>query len=667
MHKKFGWAQVRAQFNQKNYTVLLQLFLLAAGMNFALEAMARHSVREALQFMFNEPAAYAYSILLIFCTLTLSLMFKRRLFSILLISTVWLAIGIANFVVAFYRSMPITAYDILLMSSVRDIFDMYLSHFYLGLIMIGIAVVLGGVIFLWMQLHKNTALPLFGGINFLAVLAVVLVLTSILQEKNLLDRPDEFQNITEAYDENGLAYSFTTSLVTRGVQKPDDYSEAEIIALTNQEDQLPETDTSQPNVVFVQLESFFDANYMKELTLSENPVPNFQALREESVSGLLSTPCIGAGTANTEFEVLSGMNLSHFGVGEYPYMTIANKYPVQTVAHIFRELGYGTHAIHNNNATFYDRNLIYGNLGFDTFTSLEYMQDVENNPLGWAKDSVLTQQVIDALQSTQSRDFVFAISVQPHGKYPTEAIEGAETIDVEGMEDEGREVGFEYYLGQLKEVDAMVGALAAAMADFDEPTVVVFYGDHLPSFQIGQEELSCGDAQSTEYVIWANFDLEGEDRNLQAYQLSAYLMELCGIYEGSVFNCHQLNHYTDSESYQESLKLLEYDMIYGEAYALDGDVPEVITEIQMGVKTIALTEVEFDGEGCRITGENFTPYSAVSCNGELLETQFISSTELYVQGQAPQSGDSITVVQVSAADGIEILSSTEVLIFKNEV
>lgn len=667
MHKRIRWAQIRTQFSRESFGILLRLLLLALVMNFTIEAMARHSIVDTLQFMRSEPAAYAFGILLIFCTLTISLIFKRRLFAVLLISTVWLGIGIANFVVAFYRSMPITAYDIWLMSSVRDIFDMYLSHFSLALIMIGISVVLGAVIFLWMQLRKNRALPVFGGASFLVALGLVLLLTNVLQTRGLLDQPDEFQNITAAYDENGVAYGFTSSLVTRGVQKPDDYSEAEIAALTNEEEQLPETDTSRPNVILVQLESFFDPNYRKDLRFAENPVPNFQTLREENISGLLSTPCIGAGTANTEFEVLSGMNLSHFGVGEYPYMTIANKYPVQTVAHIFRDLGYGTHAIHNNNATFYDRNLIYGNLGFDTFTSLEYMQDVEYNALGWARDEVMTAQIFDALASTEERDLVFAISVQPHGKYPTKPLEGAETIAVDGLEDEGRAAGFSYYLGQLKEVDAMVGALAAAVEAFEEPTVVVFYGDHLPSFQISQEELSHGDEQSTEYVICANFDLEGEDRDLQAYQLSAYLMELCGIYEGSVFRCHQLNDYRDSEAYQEDLKLLEYDMIYGEAYALEGDAPEVVTEIQMGVRTIALYEAEAEAEGCRITGENFTPFSQLSCNGELLETVYISPTELFVAGYIPELGDILAVVQVSAADGIQILSSTEELTVRNEV
>ena len=177
-----------------------------------------------------------------------------------------------------------------------------------------------------------------------------------------------------------------------------------------------------------------------------------------------------------------------------------------------QELGYATHAIHNNNATFYDRNIVYSNLSFETFTTLEYMNDVDYNPLGWAKDSVLTNEILKALQATDGRDFVFGVSVQAHGKYPTEPIEGAPTIRVSGMDDnEGRKNGMEYYLYQLKESDKFLGELTRTLANFDEPTILVVYGDHLPSFNIQQEELSYGDVQSTEYAIWANYPVHAED------------------------------------------------------------------------------------------------------------------------------------------------------------
>ena len=154
--------------------------------------------------------------------------------------------------------------------------------------------------------------------------------------------------------------------------------------------------------------------------------------------GLFYVPSIGAGTANTEFEVLSGMNLYHFGGGEYPYKTGVKNRTCESMAYARQSAGYSTHAIHNNNATFYSRDRVYANFGFETFTSLEYMHDVERNPLGWAKDFVLTEEILKALRSTEDRDLVFTVSVQPHGKYPTAPLEGARTIRVTGEEAESR-------------------------------------------------------------------------------------------------------------------------------------------------------------------------------------------------------------------------------------
>ena len=140
----------------------------------------------------------------------------------------------------------------------------------------------------------------------------------------------------------------------------------------------------------VQLESFIDPNRLEGFTYSENPVPVFTELKENYTSGYLSVPAIGAGTANTEFEVLTGMSLDYFGPGEYPYKTILQQSTCESIAYNLKELGLGTHVIHNNTGTFYDRHLVFPNLGFDSFTSLEYMNHVDKNPLGWAKDTILT-------------------------------------------------------------------------------------------------------------------------------------------------------------------------------------------------------------------------------------------------------------------------------------
>ena len=134
----------------------------------------------------------------------------------------------------------------------------------------------------------------------------------------------------------------------------------------------------------------------------------------------MRVPSVGAGTANVEFEAITGISAKFFGPGEYPYKSVLTEKPMETLAFDLKSLGYTAHAIHNHKAVFYNRHIVFANMGFDTFTSLEYMKDVEKTHKNWAKDHVLTECIRDALDSTEGRDFIYTISVQPHGQYPEE-------------------------------------------------------------------------------------------------------------------------------------------------------------------------------------------------------------------------------------------------------
>ena len=90
--------------------------------------------------------------------------------------------------------------------------------------------------------------------------------------------------------------------------------------------------------------------------MSEDPIPNFHNLEANYSTGYLTVPVVGAGTANTEFEVLTGMSMQYFGTGEYPYKTILKQTDCESIADDLSQIGYGTHVVHNNTATFYSRN-----------------------------------------------------------------------------------------------------------------------------------------------------------------------------------------------------------------------------------------------------------------------------------------------------------------------
>ena len=111
----------------------------------------------------------------------------------------------------------------------------------------------------------------------------------------------------------------------------------------------------RPNIVFVQLESFIDPNLIRGVEFSEDPIPNFHMLQQQGSTGFLRVPSVGAGTANTEFEVLTGMRIRFFGPGEYPYKTVLKETTCESACYILKDLGYTSHAIHNHRGAFTEK------------------------------------------------------------------------------------------------------------------------------------------------------------------------------------------------------------------------------------------------------------------------------------------------------------------------
>lgn len=646
---------------------------LAVALNTAMEMLSRRSVWEGVQFLALHPVHFLCNILVVLLTLLLALLVKRRVFMLSLVSTIWLGLAIANFILLGYRTTPLAAIDFYILKPVFSILKIYLTPVQMILIVLAFAAVITGIVFIFIKAPKHQALYR-GALVSIAMTSLAtfgLIHFSIQADAT----STSFANLANAYRNYGFAYCFATSLLDTGIDKPEDYSVetmaslAEDIEEETKEDVSPDaqkdsaifSDSQQePNIVMVQLESFIDPNRLDGFTYSENPVPFFTWLKERYTSGYLSVPSIGGGTANTEFEVLTGMSLDYFGPGEYPYKTILQQSTCESIAYNLKELGFGTHVIHNNTGTFYDRHLVFPNLGFDTFTSLEYMNHVEKNPLGWAKDTVLTTEILTTLFSTEQRDFIYAISVQPHGKYPSVPLGDEQPITVSStVLSEDELIPFSYYVNQVYEEDAFLRSLVQTLETCGEPTILVLYGDHLPSISAAEDYMAKGDLLQTEYVIWDNIGLEEQDLDLEAYQLSASILKKLGIQSGFLNSFHQS--FAETPRYQEYLELLEYDMLYGEKAVYGGSDGYRPTDMQMGIKPIALEQYRMLGSTLYVFGSEFTPYSRICINGDPADTVFISSGAIKADDLSLEEEDQITVAQVGE-DGI-FLSETDSLSF----
>ena len=485
---------------------------------------------------------------------------------------------------------------------------------------------------------------------------------SEIQREAEIQISNYFGNIAFAYEDYGYPYCLGVTIFDTGITCPRDYSEGEIKRIENTEKNLPETkDGDHPNIIFLQLESFFDPKMVDYLEMSEDPIPVFRKLMKEYTSGYYKVPSVGAGTANTEFESITGMSLHYFGPGEYPYKSILKETTCESAPYILKDLGYSTHAIHNNEANFYGRRSIFPNLGFDTFTSAEYMpEEDDKNPLGWTRDRVLTEEIIKCLDSTEDQpDYVYTISVQGHGSYPEEPELEEPEITVTGSPTEAKNNQWEYYVNQIREMDDFVKELTDALEEYPEDVVLVMYGDHLPTMDLTVEDVKNRYLFQTQYVMWDNFGLEKKDVNLAAYQMAAEVLDRVGIHEGTIFRYHQARRNT--KNYQVDLETLQYDLLYGERYSYEGEKPFKRTKMRLGIYDTTLDGISLVSawdHTYRITGTNFTPSSQVKLNGEWYDTVYVNPTTLMISGTELGDFDRLSVVQRSNSSTRKALSKS---------
>ena len=638
-------------------------------LNLLIETLGRFptaGIFGGLTFMVHSPLVFLYNALILYATLVLASLSKRRVFFFTIISIFWLGIGIINGVILTQRMTPFTVKDLSNLNDGLTIVTNYLSNYEIigaiaaGLIAVGLLVLL----FIKGPQKRDGVKRKRNLVAVLLVIAFTFLSSSFVIRAGIVQT--FFGNLAYAYRDYGVVYCFVNTWLNTGISKPDDYSKEEILSIFDKKElgddnamllTQKDEDEEHPNILFLQLESFIDPMTIQSITLSQDPCPNFRRLMQTYSSGELTVPACGAGTANVEFEVLTGLSVKFFGPGEYPYKAVLKEKTGESLAYDLDSLGYTSHAIHNHRAVFYNRNSVFANMGFDTFTSVEYMKNVEKTPKNWAKDDVLTECITDALDSTDGRDMIYTISVQGHGKYPPEQVLQNPVIEVTAAPSEELKWKYEYYVNQIYEMDQFIKALTDTLAKREEPTVLVMYGDHIPALDMTEDDLESGNLYGTQYLIWNNMGLKKDDENLHAYQLAAHVMEMLDMQVGTIFT-YQQNH-KNSETYLADLKALGYDMLYGKYYIYGGTNPFKPTNLKMGVNDITIDEIVKIGDKYYIKGRNFTQYSKVTLDGKELKTIYLGENVLgLLEDVDPDDADKMKVSQIENKSG-EILSTTE--------
>lgn len=608
--------------------------MMSLLVNLFIESASRKSIFAAVGYLVLHPVIFLLNGLIVLLPYMLVFLTRRRYFIMVAVSAAWCCAGVVNGFLLTFRTTPFTAADLRLIKYALNMLTMYMTWWQIILAAAGIIGAVLACVWCYRKapvIEKGLNLPVKVAVAA-ASLVVVIGTVSLAMGTGVL--AIHFGNIGQAFRSYGFPYCFSVSLFHTGISKPKTYDVETMTQIEKElsgEQAYTSIQGQKPNVIMLQLESFFDPLQYRNYEFQNDPVPFFRYLKDKYPSGYLSVPSVGAGTANTEFECITAMNLDFFGPGEYPYKTVLQKTSCESVAFDLKELGYGAHAIHNNEGTFYDRHKVFSQLGFDTFTPIEYMYNVERNPTGWCKDKILIGEIEKNLNSTDGPDFIYTISVQGHGAYPD----------------------FEYYCSQVSEMDQFIQNLVFALNRRKEPTVLIMYGDHLPGFSWEAADMKNNSLFQTQYVVWNNLGLPIVHRTVEAYQLASYVLEMLDIHEGTMVRYHQgylTGQIGDKQQYLDDMKLLEYDILYGKHDIYEGSSPFQATNLHMGIDPIEVTKVVYEEPDLLIFGENFNEYSKVFLGDKQLETTYVWPELILVRDVARDTyrkeKDTLSVKQV---------------------
>lgn len=445
--------------------------------------------------------------------------------------------SVANHFVQTFRGTPITPGDFLAAGTAKNVFlnytyktewEMFVSLWFL-------AVCFAVTKYFYGFKREPKQRVLFW------MLPSVLLLSVIIGGQFFKTQMD-FWNLNYNVEQYGIAMSFVSNIRQMHLEKPEGYSAND--SETDFAEFVEEPGSDQgfhPNVIAIMNESFSDLSVISSKLNNEEYLSHFNSLKGNIVKGHMLVYPIGGGTANTEYEFLTG-NSMEFMIGTIPYQQFINKNGTYSITQILKARGYHTIGIHPYDKSGYGRYRVYPRLGFDEFLDL---QDFDNPELirdRYASDKASYEKVIEEFEKNKNSGkpaFIFNVTMQNHSGYDTGYFKD-NAVRVPGYE--GQFPNAEEYLTLIKKSDEALSVLLDYFRSVKEPTVIVFFGDHQPMVETEFYEAMMGkpmsewtlaEAQSryiVPFFIWANYDIEAQDEMfISANYLSELLFEKAGM------------------------------------------------------------------------------------------------------------------------------------------
>ncbi|HGO9420639.1 TPA: LTA synthase family protein [Bacillus cereus] len=614
-------------FNKKEMPILraslrvhfILLLLAHTVALFYIVMQVNMSFIEAMNWIYFYNMQFILSFVVIYAIYILVYNLIGKVFlSMVLTSCTLIILCIVNYLKLIFRGDPLYPSDFTQITHMQSVIPMVMDYFswsYIFVIIVSIvACIVAGI---YMRRYiQNVKIHL--GIRALLVVGSIFVLyaygnfANTFMNKVFQKSGVDFVlwNQNENYASNGFVLGFISNLDTTVMEKPKNYSKENMLQIANDIKKQysgnvgNQKKKEKPNIIFVMSESFWDPTKVTNLSFSEDPVPNLHHYIENFPGGQTISPTFGGNTANVEFEALTSYSMSLLKPGSIPYQqVITNKKEIPSIPTALKKEGYYTSAIHSFGRTFFKRDDVYKVLGFDKFNAEDTMKNVDIDG-DYISDLAMSKEIIAELEEQKQPTFIHAVTMQNHFPF-TEGRFGENLIEISGLENEESKGELETYTEGLRRSDEALQYLIEQLDNLDRPTLLVFFGDHLPSLGTNKsfykengyitnektpsERLAMA---QTPLLMYANFDMPNDNLGLVSpIHFSNLIFDYAGLNKSLFYqflselykeipvlrdelkvdkNGEVINDLTKKQKEMlEQYKMLQYDLLVGNQYSTD--------------------------------------------------------------------------------------------------
>lgn len=492
---------------------------------------------------------YALYALIIWFVYALTLSMGAAIFSGALLSVFF---GLSNYFTILYRQVPILAGDVATAGTALNVAGNYTYD--MGIMqLMGIEFVLATLSFaLLVRPARDKKVKL---LKRLAIGAAALVIfagaVKVIAFSDFLENQGISVHVwipIKTYRQKGGLLTFARSIRNIVVDKPGGYDPEliEELMATYPSDSIAD-EKVRPNVIAIMNEAFADLQDVGELNTNEEVMPFYDSLTENAIKGWTYVSVFGGQTASSEYEFLSNDSMAFIPAGTTPYQLYIKNFMPTLTGNLIADNYARAIAMHPYKPNGYNRNNVYPALGFDEFISVEDFPADAPTYATHITDEADYDRIIEEYEKSKENSdepfYLFNVTMQNHGPFsrdmenlPDDIKVTDEKLDMDGVQS---------YLNLIHESDKALKKLVEYFENVDEPTVIVFFGDHEPG--VGNafyNELVGGNKNNlegkellnlyhTKFLIWANYDIEegdySGDNGISVNYLQSLMLSACGM------------------------------------------------------------------------------------------------------------------------------------------